>query len=119
VDFMRVLGKKPHRYSQFHALYKKSDRERESPYLDVISYLDLPVHTALFIKENANYIIAHHEAGHIVASHLLPHSPAEAIGAKIRSFASYTTFRPKDIGGMDNKVESFMDKQATAMGKSM
>ena len=117
VDFIRVLGKKPHRYSQFHSLYKKSDSDRESPYLEVISYLDLPVHTPQFIKANSDYITAHHEAGHIVASHLLTHSPAEAVGAKIRRYASYTTFRPKDVSSMDNTVESFMDKHATAMGK--
>jgi hypothetical protein len=118
VDFIRVLGKKPHRFSQFHSLYKKSDSDRESPYLEVIAYLDLPVHSPQFIKENADYITAHHEAGHIVASHLLSHSPAEAVGAKIRRFASYTTFRPKDINAMDNTEESFLDKHATAMGES-
>jgi hypothetical protein len=118
VDFIRVLGKKPHRYSQFHALYKKSDSDRESPYLEVISYLDLPVHTPQFIKDNADFITAHHEAGHIVASHLLAHSPAEAVGAKIRRFASYTTFRPKDVSSMDHHEDSFMDKQATALGET-
>ena len=118
VDFIRVLGRKPHRYSQFHSLYKKSDTDRESPYLEVISYLDLPVHTPAFLKEHSLHITAHHEAGHIVASHLLAHSPAEAVGAKIRRFASYTTFRPKDIDRMDSLEESFLDKQATALGES-
>ena len=119
VDFIRVLGKKTYQYSQFHALYKRSDRERESPYLDIIAYLELPVHTSDFVRDNATYITAHHEAGHIVASHLLTQSPAEAIGAKISKYASYTTFRPKDIRNMDNFESSFMDKQAVALGTQL
>lgn len=116
VDFIRVLGKKTHRYSQFHALYKKNDGERESPYLDVIAHLDLPVHNPMFLKKNSKFIAAHHEAGHIVASHLLPQSPALAIAASIGSLASYTTFKPKDLETMDSKEGSFLDKQAAAMG---
>lgn len=63
VDFIRVLGKKSHRFGQFHAHYKKSGEGIEgfSCYLDVIAYLDLPVHTPQFFQENSALVGSYHE----------------------------------------------------------
>lgn len=57
------------------------------------------------------------QAGHIVASRLLVHSPLEAITAEIGKYGCSTMCRPKVDCNSSDSESIFMDKQAFSLGE--